>query len=318
MKITVVDRIALFLVGILLLALGGLLLYGYVTGGNSIALASLSLTGMPAALLGAVPLLTGLYLLIVALRREGKTGFVLQKTENGSLNISMKALEALVRKCTEHHPELQVERMHLTDTRDGLMVHLRVSMPAGLNIPLVVSMLQKEIKQYVTACSGVDVKAVLVQVEHSTAPMKPSPYIVSELLPPAAQKEALPPPVEGATTPTDPVSPAPQHTQPLPVEAEVEEVSDDRPFHQQLFSHEDEPVTVPAPPAAEENPGVATVETEAPPAAAASVEDGPAHGTDQPESKQAFEQETAPTHPLSASLDDALKQEWAETDHQPD
>ena len=202
-------------------------------------------------------------------------------------------------------------------------------------------MLQKEIKQYVTACSGVDVKAVRVQVEHSTAPMKPSPYIVSELLPLVPQKEALPPSVGAATDPTEPVSPTPLHTQPLPTEAKVEEAPDDRPFHQQLFSHEDEPVTVPAPPTAEVDAGPATTETDASTSPAdATVEIPVAHAdnspmdgdvpdlgnqqgesadlTGQTEEMAASDQVTAPTYPLSPSLDDALKQEWAETDQQLD
>ena len=41
----------------------------------------------------------------------------------------------------------------------------RPDCPGGVNIPLTVNALQKQIKQYITSCSGVDVHKVRVMVE---------------------------------------------------------------------------------------------------------------------------------------------------------
>ena len=42
---------------------------------------------------------------------------------------------------------------------------IRITLLGGVNIPLTVNALQKQIKQYITSCSGVDVHKVRVMVE---------------------------------------------------------------------------------------------------------------------------------------------------------
>lgn len=318
MKITLADRIILILLGLLLLAGGAFLLYSQIVWGQELQLGTIvSFSGIPGLVSGMLIALLGLYLLTVAFRREGKTGFVLQKTENGNMNISVKALEALVRKCTDHHQELQVERLHLTDTRDGLMIHLRVAMSAGLNIPLVISTLQKQIKQYVTACSGVDVKAVQVQVNHTAEPVKSSPYVVSELLAEGPKKEALPPPAEQQVHAPAPAAPVVTQVAPQPA-AELEDTADDRPFHQRLFSRGDEPMTVPAPPVnesadVEKDAGNEEGSSDPEPVVTAPEENKEEEST--PSESDADQEEKGTqelvTRPLALSLEDALKNEDA-------
>ena len=42
---------------------------------------------------------------------------------------------------------------------------IKITLLSGVNIPLTVNALQKQIKQYITSCSGVDVHKVRVMVE---------------------------------------------------------------------------------------------------------------------------------------------------------
>jgi hypothetical protein len=48
----------------------------------------------------------------------------------------------------------------------------------GVSIPLTVDALQQQIKQYVTACSGVEVKDIRVQIESSGEDAKESLYAI--------------------------------------------------------------------------------------------------------------------------------------------
>jgi uncharacterized alkaline shock family protein YloU len=131
---------------------------------------------------GAVMVLLGIHSISLLFRRRGKKGFVVQKTEHGELSISIHAMENLVQKCIDKHEELTVVSNHIENTRDGVVVDLRIGLANGVSIPLVVSTLQKQIKQYITSCSGIDVKEVKVEVETASIKAEKSPYSVPDSL----------------------------------------------------------------------------------------------------------------------------------------
>lgn len=257
MKIRVADRLLVALAGLVLIALSAALvaqmffavpLTDWVAQALSVrATSSLVLLGAVAAVL----LFVGVYCLCMLFRHgKGKRGFVLQKTENGELSISIRAMESLVQKCVDKHDELHVIGTALETTRDGLIVKLRIGLAGGVSIPLAVSALQKQIKQYITACSGVDVKEVRVQVETAAAKVKDSPYAVPEMLqnPPALPREDA---ARAPETVASPVDASPASVPPVPVMPASDEpcAKDDRPLHQRLFGREEQPTIVPAPPA---------------------------------------------------------------------
>lgn len=249
MKIRIADRILVAAAGLVLIALAVGVVAQTVFDVELIAFFADKLarfmetervwTTVAVVIGAALLLLLGLYCLGVLVRHEkkGKRGFVMQKTETGELSISIKAIDGLVQKCVDRHEEIKVLSTALESTRDGLIVKLRIGLAGGVNIPLAVAALQKQIKQYVTSCSGVDVKEVKVRVENSDADGAESRYSVP-LLPEKA--EPLPVVEEAAE------SAAP--------EAEEAPAEKKRPLHQRLFGHGEEPVTVPAPPATEPEP----------------------------------------------------------------
>lgn len=243
MKIRILDRILVFLAGLLLLLAGGAVLAEQFLHVEVFAAVERFLTGRQALVAGiacAVMLLLGLYCISIMFRRKkGKRGFVLQQTENGELSISIKAVENLVQKCIEKHEELHVLSTGLENSRDGLVIKLRIGLASGVSIPLVVSALQKQIRQYITACTGVDVREVKVQVETASAKLKDSPYAVPELpAVPAAEKLASAPQEPGKVgSPVTVLPPEPEK----PAK---------RPLHQRLFGREEQSMNVPEPPKA--------------------------------------------------------------------
>lgn len=107
----------------------------------------------------------GLHSLSLLFRRSREKGFIIQRTEHGDVSISMHAMENMVRKCIDTHEELKASHARIHRTKDGVVVDIKISLASGVNIPLTVNALQKQIKHYITSCSGVDVKEVRVMVE---------------------------------------------------------------------------------------------------------------------------------------------------------
>ena len=173
---------------------------------------------------------------------------MVQQTDNGELRIAVKAIENLVQKCIDMHEEIHVVSMKIRNCRDGVRVDLCISLANNIAIPLAVASLQKQIKQYLAASSGIEVKEVRVSVETAQAGVGDSPYLVSSESAHAAPEK----------------QPEPKEKPKLPL-------------HQRIFGRGDQVVTVPEPPKAEEVPQETDTEETpdaSPVAADAEKEDG--------------------------------------------
>ena len=174
--------------------------------------------------MGALEVIGSLLLFSIPGRiRYKRKDFIIQQTDNGEIRIAVKAIENLVRKCTDTHEEINVSDMRVTNFRDGVGVNLKVSLPNNISIPLAVESLQKQIRQYLTVSSGITVKDVCVSVENTSESMTSrSPYEVRN---------------------------------------EAQEKAEKKPVHERLFEDETEPAPLPAPqPAQEEAPAEAPAE----------------------------------------------------------
>ncbi len=131
---------------------------------------------------GLIQVLSGLFLLAVPGRlRYKKNEFIVQQTENGEIRIAVRAIENLVRKCTDMHEEIEVSGLRISNHRDGVAVDLKASLPNNISIPLAVESLQKQIKQYITVSTGVSVREVRVAIVNTKADLKvASPYEVGK------------------------------------------------------------------------------------------------------------------------------------------
>ena len=129
------------------------------------------------------------------------------------------------------------------------MITIRIALASGVNIPIAVSALQKQIKQYITSCSGVDVKEVRVMVEtnNSLAPYTGA-KIQSSMM---ADVDAA----AKAGVVVDSLHEAAQNA--LTPEADTKTDATKAPLHQRLFRREEKPQIVPEAPAIQ--PDVPTV-----------------------------------------------------------
>ena len=135
----------------------------------------------------AVLILLGLLLLAAMLpaRRKRSSNFAIQRNENGMVRISLKALETLVQKCLNQHAELKVVTSSLYSDEETIRVDVHIALQSDISMPLAISALQKQIKKYLEACSGVMVSEVRVFVDGTipaTEETAQSPYAIPQSL----------------------------------------------------------------------------------------------------------------------------------------
>lgn len=271
MKIKFWDRMILFF-GALLTAFAGLFLViiGLQLGtanGSGLAL-SVRITSIA---LGVLSLLLAAFLFMLPKKLScSKHDFVVQQTDNGELRIAVKAIENLVQKCIDVHDEIHVVSMKVNNTRNDVVVDLCISLPSNISIPLSVASLQKQIKQYLSASSGIDVKEVRVSVETTDDEADASAYLLAE------DQQAL-------------------------VNDEADEKKEKKlPLHQRIFGKAEQQITLPEPPAAEEIP--VAEEAAEQPAEEIPAEEAPA---DEADEVPAAEKEAAPAEESHAEKEDA-------------
>lgn len=142
-----------------------------------------------AAMVGIAALFVLLFLLLFAMilpsRKKRSSNYAIQRNENGMVRISLKALESLVQKCLNQHAELKVVTSSLYSDEESIRVDVHISLQSDISMPLAISALQKQIKKYLEACSGVMVQEVRVFVD-STIPAdeqtEKSPYAIPNSL----------------------------------------------------------------------------------------------------------------------------------------
>ena len=288
MKIRILDRILVALAGLLMLAgcalLAAQLFFGKDVAGRVTSLLANEHYRIWLIVAMVLIVLLGGYCLLMLFRHRGRRDkFVMQKTENGELAISLKAMESMVQKCLDPHKELTVQGVRLENQKGGLLIRIRGTVAGGVSIPLTVDALQQQIKQYVTACSGVEVKDIRVMIESSGPEAKESLFAIepptARALPGGAnakeeekpKEKAEEEPAQMTQAEVDQVMAEMPAPRPSDAEDDIPQVEvsaaaaaaaemlkneappedDDRPIHQRLFSNPEEPCVMPMPPAAE-------------------------------------------------------------------
>ena len=75
-------------------------------------------------------------------RTASQRGYVMQKNENGSIGVSIRAIEGLIRTCIDKHEAIAKADITVEECRDGIAIGLHIIQAAGVNIPLSVGALQ--------------------------------------------------------------------------------------------------------------------------------------------------------------------------------
>ena len=192
MKHPVRDRFWIFLCGLCALcaaAAAAALAFGKLPVDQMKALSACFSDGVSvkeqAAMIGAAVVLAlvalRLFAILTPAKKKRSSSFAYQQNENGMVRISVKALEALVQRCLSQHPELKVVSSSLFSDEESVSVDAHITLQSDISMPLAVSALQKQIKRYLEACSGVVVEEVRVFVDGTipaNADTAKSPYAI--------------------------------------------------------------------------------------------------------------------------------------------
>lgn len=119
--------------------------------------------------------------IVLPAKKKRSSNFAYQQNENGMVRISLKALEALVHRCLNQHSELKVVSSSLFSDEESVRVDVHITLQSDISMPLAVSALQKQIKRYLEACTGVQVEEVRVFVDGTLNANKSgekSPYAI--------------------------------------------------------------------------------------------------------------------------------------------
>ncbi|MBR6027737.1 MAG: alkaline shock response membrane anchor protein AmaP [Clostridia bacterium] len=223
MKLRVIDRILFALIGLLLLCAAAAVCAEafWQVPVSAVIQRWLQNQGQYRRLITvagvAVIALLGLYSFLTLFRRPKKDrDYIAQNTDEGELSISFSAVESLVARCLGCQSELTVDSTKISSGKDGLVIDLKGTVGTGVNMPLVVSSVQKELRQYVTSCTGLEVDEVRVKVAATDGSKAGGAYAIAD-----------PQPLPGTPGAADAQSSA---------------------GHQRVFSRPDEPVSIPLPP----------------------------------------------------------------------
>jgi len=80
----------------------------------------------------------------------------------------VSAIENLILRCVEMHKEVKVLSMQISNRRGAVNVDMRVAVNSNISIPHAVEQLQTQIKRYLAASSGIEVRDISVSVERAT------------------------------------------------------------------------------------------------------------------------------------------------------
>ena len=288
MKIRFWDRLILFLGALLTIAAGAFLAVCGLQFAGELGKA-LPLPARVGCIAGGILLVAFAVYLLVFPRKcsAGRHSFIVQQTDNGELRIAVKAIECLVQKCVDMHEEIDLNSMRIRNAREGVTVDMSISLANNISIPLAVASLQKQIKQYLAASSGIEVKEVRVSVDTASGEAEPipdSPYLVQEQEQEKQEKQEKP---------------------------AQEQPKAKLPMHQRIFGRQEQAAIVPEPPKAEEaekaeEEAAAPAEMKEEDAADAEKEEAQAEAAEAPEKKEASEAEAAQ---LDAPEEEAEKEE---------
>ncbi len=279
MKLRIVDRVVIAVAACALIVFCGAIIAEAFFNAPVLSALSAAMQGEKAIayILMLVLIALSVCCFMMLMRRKGKRGFVMQNTDGGDLAIALNAVDGLVQQCVSVHEEMQLVASSVRCDHDGVSVDLRVMMANGVSVPLAVDALQKQIRQYVTSCTGVNVQEMHVQVDAMDGQPVQTPYTVPAVL------QAAAPALKSA-------------------EAEPAPAEEEKPLHQRLFS-DDTPEEAPAPVMPAEEPAAepeAETEPEAEPEEQEPVpaEEEPVPAEEESDS-DTLEDDTAPVYPAA-------------------
>ena len=168
MNVKWLDKLITVLVSVFLLASGGLF-FSFAMGWHGRPLfdwlVALGETAFDGAVIGAVLLLAALYLLATIVRDQQDEGSIIQETELGQVEISLKAITALIKRAARDIAGVRDLTPEVRVDPQGLDIRVIAQVDAGLSIPALAGEIQARIRNYLFETVGYPVYRVKVDIK---------------------------------------------------------------------------------------------------------------------------------------------------------
>ncbi len=127
---------------------------------------------LPYILLGVMAVWSiGMFLLAFKREKRGDKGNVaLQNTENGAVNVTVGALETLVKEAIGQSDEVLELKSQVINHEDSITVLVRMVLSSTAHIPNVTMLMQRNIKRFIEEFSGIAVREVIITVTEVRSP----------------------------------------------------------------------------------------------------------------------------------------------------
>jgi len=190
----------------------------------------------PAVVLGVIALIAlvwGLKLLSLAFKREprrDRSSVSVQNTENGSVRISVDAMDTLVKQAIAHDEGVVDIKTSIINHEDSISVSIDMTLASDVHIPNVTMMMQRTIKNFIEEFSGIAVREVTIMVSKiiEVTPQPPLKLTARPEADKAMVEEAPLPKLEQHAEPEPAPEPAPE-PEPEPEPAPEAEAEGDEP-----------------------------------------------------------------------------------------
>lgn len=103
----------------------------------------------------------------MAFRREpgpDKTSVSVQNTEDGSVRISVQAMDTLVKQAIGHTEGVAAIKTHIINHEDSITVQIEMTLESDVHIPNITMLMQRSIKNFIEEYSGIAVREVTVMI----------------------------------------------------------------------------------------------------------------------------------------------------------
>lgn len=189
MKMKLVDRILLGFYALLgaiasvLLALEGFHIYS--TGIDPIVLMGIQIPGgigtvVVCFVIAVVLLIWSVKMFMLAFKHEpkvDKTSVSVQNTEDGSVRITVSALDTLIKQAIGNRDGIMEIKSKIINHEDSISVHIDMTLTSDVHIPNVTMLLQRAVKNFIEEFSGIAVREVTVLVS-SIIEIVPAPLAI--------------------------------------------------------------------------------------------------------------------------------------------
>ncbi len=174
-KIRWTDRLLMALCGVIgvmvSIGLGALILYrrtfSISIAGYILALQDSWITIVILAVLAVVLLFWSVRMLMLAFWKPpkmDKSSVSVQNTENGSVRVSVQAMDMLVKRAVEGTEGVVDVKTRIDNHDDSITVNVDMTLESDVHIPNVTMLMQRNIKNFIEEYSGIAVREVRVMV----------------------------------------------------------------------------------------------------------------------------------------------------------